>query len=209
MADYGAEMIISHKYRFIFIKTQKTAGTSLEVFLSGVCDKKDIITPIFPHVPPHKPRNYEGLGFYNHISAREIIGKIDDDIWNEYFKFCVERNPWDKTISHYYMLSSRAVSSLSLEQYMDAKRFPSDFNKYTDDAGSLVVDKVLKYEQLEKSLNETFEELNVPFPGTLNVKAKSNYRPVNTEYRKLLEPHQVHLISEVFKREIEIFGYSY
>ena len=39
-------MIISHKHRFIFIKTRKTAGTSIEIFLSQFCDKDDILTPI-------------------------------------------------------------------------------------------------------------------------------------------------------------------
>lgn len=39
-------MIVSHKHRFIFIKTQKTAGTSVEVALSKICGPDDILTPI-------------------------------------------------------------------------------------------------------------------------------------------------------------------
>ena len=38
-------MIISHKHKFIFIKPQKTAGTSVELLLSRICGDKDIITP--------------------------------------------------------------------------------------------------------------------------------------------------------------------
>ena len=39
-------MIISHKHQFIFIKTKKTAGTSIEIALSQFCGEKDIITTI-------------------------------------------------------------------------------------------------------------------------------------------------------------------
>ena len=39
-------MILSHSHRFIFIKSAKTAGTSLESALSNDCDGKDLVAPI-------------------------------------------------------------------------------------------------------------------------------------------------------------------
>ncbi len=39
-------MILSHKHKFIFIKTKKTASTSLEIVLSKLCGDNDIITPV-------------------------------------------------------------------------------------------------------------------------------------------------------------------
>ena len=41
-------MILSHKYKFIFLKTNKTAGTSIELALSKFCEAEDIITPVTP-----------------------------------------------------------------------------------------------------------------------------------------------------------------
>ena len=41
-------MIICHTHKFIFLKTRKTGGTSVEIALSGCCDETDIITPVTP-----------------------------------------------------------------------------------------------------------------------------------------------------------------
>lgn len=38
--------IVCHAHRFIFIKTRKTAGSSVEIVLSRLCDDGDFITPL-------------------------------------------------------------------------------------------------------------------------------------------------------------------
>ena len=39
-------MIINHDKKFIFIKTPKTAGSSIEFYLSQYCKKEDTITSL-------------------------------------------------------------------------------------------------------------------------------------------------------------------
>ena len=39
-------MIISHKKKFVFLRTTKTASSSLEIYLSQFCSKEDTITPL-------------------------------------------------------------------------------------------------------------------------------------------------------------------
>ena len=41
-------MIINHEKKIIFIKTKKTAGTSLEIALSKYCGANCVIAPIAP-----------------------------------------------------------------------------------------------------------------------------------------------------------------
>jgi hypothetical protein len=39
-------MIISHKHKFIFLKTRKTASTSTEFALNEICGPDDVVTPV-------------------------------------------------------------------------------------------------------------------------------------------------------------------
>jgi hypothetical protein len=39
-------MIISHKHKFIFLKTRKTASTSTEFALNEICGPEDVVTPV-------------------------------------------------------------------------------------------------------------------------------------------------------------------
>ena len=202
-------MIISHKFKFIFIKTRKTAGTSIEVFLSPLCGGHDILTPIFPAIKDHTPRNYGT--FYNHISAAEIRAAVNPIIWKTYYKFCVERNPWDKTLSYYYMQKARSGNLLTLEEYFDLQDFCNDYSAYTEpsDSSQIIVDKVVCYEDLSMNLSKVFKRLGVPFNGDLGVRAKSEYRTNRCCYKRILTVEQAKIIEKKFQNEIKMFGYKY
>lgn len=202
-------MVISHRHKFIFIKTTKTAGTSLEVFLSNVCGDEDVFTPIIPHVEPHRPRNFESQGFFNHMPGQQIARLISPEIWDNYFKFCVERNPWDKTLSHYHMVKNYSKTPLSLGKYFQEKFFPKDFPKYTNKKGKILVDKIIRYETLDQELSSLFADLGIPFNGTLGIWAKSTYRTDYRNYREVLTSQQAAEIAFFFSQEINLLGYEF
>lgn len=201
-------MIISHRHKFIFIKTAKTASTSIEVFLSSRCGPNDIVTPIVPPVERHEPRNDQG--FFNHIPAMLIRERVSPEVWNSYFKFCVERNPWDKVLSHYHMHVARSTGALSLDQYLATGKFPINFPRYTDASGeNIIVDRVLRYENLDVDLADVFAELKLDFDGTLGVRAKSDYRTDRTPYQLVFNEAQRKIVEQAFAKEIELHGYKF
>lgn len=229
-------MILSHKYKFIFVKTAKTAGTSIEVFLSKRCGATDVVTPIEPPIEGHQPRNCEGFinpvpeilerpgrllstlrhsiasreKFYRHMPAFEVQKRVARDIWNSYFKFCVERNPWDKVLSHYHMHTAREGGSLSLDEYLARGRFPINYFRYTDRSGrKIIVDRILRYENLTAELSEVFAQLNIPFDGTLGVAAKSEYRTDRRPYQQVFNDDQRRVVEKAFAKEIELHGYHF
>ena len=230
-------MIISHQYKFIFIKTKKTAGTSIEVFLSQSCEENDIVTPIVPRIFPHRERNHKGLWnplpeilenkkyqkrfastigdllnqrkFYNHIPAWVLRQRVPKNIYDNYFKFCVERNPWDKTLSHYHRVKDRRGKDFSIEKYFQEKNFSINYPLYTDRKGGLIVDKVLKYETLIEDLLQVFGMLGIPFLGDLGVRAKSEHRTDRRHYKSIFTNEQRLLIEKNFANEIQMHGYVY
>jgi hypothetical protein len=219
----------------MFIKTGKTAGTSIEVFLSQHCGREDIVTPIFPQVEPHVARNFAGYfnplpeicvfrgkgvsgtaidflrkrRFYNHLPAITIKSRLPRRIWEGYFKFCVERNPWDKTLSDYHMRRWRRGNNISFDDYLSEGKFCLSYYMYTDRRGDVLVDRIVKYEDLTNELGEIFDRLGIPFDGSLGVNAKGEYRADRRPYQAMYSDAQRRLIEKVFDAEIRLHGYRF
>jgi len=208
-------VIISHKHKFIFIKTNKTAGTSIEIALSKFCGPDDIITPIDAKDEEIRqefgyrgPQNYDG--FYNHISAKEIKDKIDATVWDGYFKFCVERNPWDRFISFYYF-KNPVEPRPELHAYVDdpvvynLKKY--GYHNYTIN-NEIVVDKICLYENLNEDLKEVSKLLKLSDTLTLP-NAKGGFRKDKRPYQEVLNKSIKEKIAKIFSEEIALFEYQF
>jgi hypothetical protein len=227
-------VIISHKNRFIFIKTVKTAGTSIEIGLSKFCGSDDIITKIsdedeavrtaLGYPGPQNNPNRNSLAnairgmrgrplrgdFYNHISAAKVRSLVGDRIWSQYFKFCFERNPWDKTISHYYW-KTRSSGPTSLDHFIASSEMRrlkrGGIDLYTV-GGDVVVDQVFKYENLHDELERVRALIGAPEPISIP-STKSEFRKDRRHYRDVLNAGQRDAIARVFKAEIDLMGYEF
>lgn len=89
-------MIISHKHKFIFVHLGRTGGRSLTMELAKHCGPDDVITPTGDYAG-------QNVGTWRrHSKASQIRDRLGQNIWDEYFTFTFERNPWDKVLSNYW-----------------------------------------------------------------------------------------------------------
>ena len=99
-------MIVSHKYKYILVKPGKVAGTAIEISLQKSCGDLDIITPISIFDPSCDQDSYKyypqnNLGFCEHMALGEIKKK-HTDIFDDYLKISIIRNPWDMIVSRWH-----------------------------------------------------------------------------------------------------------
>ena len=218
-------MIISHKYKFIFIKTRKTAGTTIEYNLSKYLGNNDIISP--SKQANYLSQNYiqqtrfskflttlkfKNLSknfyfkFTDHMHAIDIKNKIDKRIYQTYFKFCVEREPVDKSISYYFMRKNSPNSNykrknMSWIEFVNKKRFPVDTNFYTYN-NRLIIDKIIRYENLETELPLILHKL-----GIKDFKIEKS---VNNKFRgidPIITENQKKIIYKEFQSSLKFLDY--
>jgi hypothetical protein len=236
-------MIISHKHKFIFIKTRKTAGTSFEMALGDHCGPKDIITRISMkdekvrrEICKRGAQNYRlPLATYsgrdwkhlltkgrpkrweNHDTAERISGLLPTEQWKAYFKFCFERNPWDKMVSHYYW-KKEAYKLSDFQEYIE-KGEKGEIVGFAEIVGTrdqyslngeVVVDKIYKYEDMASGLmdlTQRFElETDLKMP---TYRAKGQHRSDKMSYQELLTPAQADWVASKFAKEISELNYSF
>jgi len=169
--------IISFDPAFIFIKTRKTAGTSLEVHLAAACGPSAIVTPIYPANALHTPRN--ATQYYNHMPAREIR-EAQGARYGAAYKFAFERHPVDKCLSFYAMLrhSPHHYSTNGPNTwagFVEQGAFPVDDDLYTDADGTLIIDRLYRYEDLDQSLRSIAERPKLHY-RPLTVREKTGFR---------------------------------
>jgi hypothetical protein len=237
-------MIVSHSHELVFLKPRKVAGTSFEIALSKYLGSRDIITPINKDEMIRRELGYRSAQnyrkspadiladrdpedlrllagfqwpkkFYNHISAREVRDKIGRETWDRYTKVSIVRNPWDYIISYFYFKNRKDPDVSRFENWCLENRhiFQRNNGIYMID-GEIVVDKFIRYENLEagiRSLEEAKPGLAGLWETFSSIKAKGANRPKRgASVQEIFEryPRVDALVSELCAFEIERFGYS-
>ena len=212
-------MIISHKHKFVFVKTSKVGGSSIEkVIFDNFFDKEtDCWTgdPRIKHNAVNIPESLKGMF---HASCKEILESkiITEEQWQDYFKFSIERNPWDKVVSQYYwkILKGNVKGNKTFEKWFaEAKNKAikqlSDWNRYTLN-DEIAMDHFVLYHNYTKDFQTMFKDklgLEISEEAIRGTKLKSGNRKKYTGV--ITKEKEINHIAKLCKKEIEYFGWKY
>jgi hypothetical protein len=229
-------MIVSHKHRFIFLKTAKTAGSSIEAALRPQCGPDDILTYLKPaimldgrtafsqnekrglgklgiYVPGGLARHVPQIaGFYPHMPGRQVRAMIGRDVWDAYYKFSVERNPWDRQVSLFYFRHRRSDPKLEFEDYLTSwdswlhSTRLENWEIYTI-GGRIAVDRVLRFETIDDDFADLCRQLGIDCPALPHANRGPDRE--RNDYRDYYTARSRDIVARWYRNEIDAFGYEF
>jgi hypothetical protein len=221
-------MILSYTFRFLFIKTRKTAGTSIEAILRRYSTgPSDVITPITPVdelACSFGPQNYlrgdvgrslreDGLwepekscDFYNHIPLSAVRAYVGAEIADTLFKFAFVRNPWDRNVSLYHWQRSTGMNLPFRDWIMQSRAPAHDLFAMVSLHDGPAMDFVGRYEYLHADFDTVCRRIGIDFVPL--PKLKVGLRPTR-HYREYYDAQTRDHVSALCADEIVAFGYTF
>lgn len=109
-------VLVSHSAGFIYMKTRKTAGTTVEMYFERFCVPEGTATgaeavretvTATGVVGSRRDGKRPGDVWRNHMPAREVRTLLGPGIWDRYLKFAAVRNPYAIVLSSFFWKNDR------------------------------------------------------------------------------------------------------
>jgi hypothetical protein len=203
-------MILSHAHKFIFLKTVKVAGTSLEIALSKYCGPRDIITPILPEDEAKRralgyrgPQNYRAgwremtfkewvkapynrarpMRVWHHSKAEAVRRWVGEEVWQGYLKISILRNPYDGIVSRYHWINRDGRLPPFRTWLMQTPELLLTNRRITHIDGVSQIDEMIRFEHFTEDLARLGDRLALPGDLAADfaaIKTKTGSRPRHT-----------------------------
>ncbi len=208
-------------------KLRKTPG--------HVYNRFDETRSIFIHIPKAggistiKSLYGERANGFGHPTYERFLRLYGKKSFNEYYKFTFVRNPWDRLLSAYNFLKKGGMNHMDQEFCDDILSSYDTFEQFVmewvthenveswvhfipqyhyiyDGNMNLVVDFVGRFE----NFNDDFEKVRIKLGTGIPLKHLNKTKDKKEKsYREAYTPKMAEKVAEVYKEDIELFGYVF
>lgn len=208
------------------LKKLRVKGTN-QYSLKGFIDNKCI----FIHIPKAGGVSlamslFGNLGF-GHSEVYKYLVVFNKKDFNEYFKFTVVRNPWDRLVSAYFFLKEGGFNQKDkewfdkhLSQYQDFEHFVKEWvnesnifrgihfkpqYEFITINNKIVVDKIYKIENLDEAVVDFNEKLN----RDIKITHKNKTAKRSNGYREYYNETTKEIVNRVYRKDIMLLDYQF
>ncbi|MEL6619278.1 MAG: hypothetical protein AAFP16_10410 [Pseudomonadota bacterium] len=173
--------LVSHRHKFIFLKTFKTASSSVEGLLEKYCTPDPLDETALRRAGHFSDAGIiaarggtqfrDDTGWRGHMRASEVREKLGQDTWNRYVKIHTTRNLYARQVSNFGARNPEVMSrDVSRKMRIEAFRawLPVRHLETMDCVqvymldGAPVSDHVIRFEHLERDLRALADDLKLP-----------------------------------------------
>lgn len=177
-------VLVCYEHRFIFLKTRKTASTSVEMFFEPYCRDvapEDVTISVPETIGPkgivgarEDCRRKESREWFGHIPATAVRDRLGFETWSTFFKFATVRNPYAAFLSYYFFSCSQPYPTTVAAFEAHRRQFRwftatclKNANigdrKFVYVDGRYALDGLIRYECLSEDVSEICHKLNLTF----------------------------------------------
>lgn len=168
----------------------------------------------------------------DHVSLLYIRNRLTPKQYNNYFKFCFVRNPYDRIVSEYFWkikdndfrlgincksisfrdfvnLLSKKFDFLLQLPHNEVSHFLPQYLFVCDENDELLVDYVAKYEDgLESGLKKLFDAMRIPYNQDFKLPKNNTTRHKRKKFTEYYDEETKEIIYNLYKKDFDVFGYS-
>jgi len=217
-------MPVSHKYKVVFVHIHKTAGSSIDLFMTRKDKEYGSLKNYCGKIV------YSDKAIYLHHANAKDMKKQFKSVWDNYFKFSFVRNPWDRVVSCWKDKASPAhCDSWPDSVYCKARNdtfskfvtriINTEFIEFINESEFSIADRhvlsqtvlipddtdfIGRFENLQEDFNTICDKIGIPQQQLAHIN-----KTEHTHYAEYYTDETREIVANKYSKDIKHFGYKF